>query len=267
MSDVLAKISAVKREAVDKRKQRLPLAQLESQLSSAPPVRAFAAALTAKVDAGEYALIAEIKKASPSAGLIRADFNPAVLATAYARAGAACLSVLTEEDHFQGRDEYMRAARDASGLPTLRKDFMLEIWQVAEARALGADCILLIMACLTDLQAREMEAYALGIGLDVLLEVHDEQELDRALKLKSPLIGVNNRNLKTVQIDLGTTERLAKLLPKDRVLIAESGLKTPADLARMAKSGAMRFLIGESLMREPDVEAATRALLTVPAHA
>ncbi len=267
MSDVLAKISAVKREAVDKRKQRLPLAQLESQLSSAPPVRAFAAALTAKVDAGEYALIAEIKKASPSAGLIRADFNPAVLATAYARAGAACLSVLTEEDHFQGRDEYMRAARDASGLPTLRKDFMLEIWQVAEARALGADCILLIMACLTDLQAREMEAYALGIGLDVLLEVHDEQELDRALKLKSPLIGVNNRNLKTLQIDLGTTERLAKLLPKDRVLIAESGLKTPADLARMAKSGAMRFLIGESLMREPDVEAATRALLTVPAHA
>jgi len=266
MSDVLAKINAVKREAVEKRKMRLPLAQLESQLPSAPPVRAFGAALTAKVDAGAYALIAEIKKASPSAGLIRADFDPAHLATAYARAGAACLSVLTEEDHFQGRDEYLRAARDASGLPVLRKDFMLEIWQVAEARALGADCILLILACLTDTQARDMEAYAHGIGLDVLIEVHDEPELERALRLKSPLIGVNNRNLKTLQIDLGTTERLAKLLPKDRVLIAESGLKTPADLARMAKAGARRFLIGESLMREPDVEAATRALLTVPAH-
>jgi indole-3-glycerol phosphate synthase len=266
MSDVLAKINAVKRAAIARRKERLPLAQLEAQLPAASPVRGFGNALAAKVAAGEYALIAEIKKASPSAGLIRADFDAATLAKSYANAGAACLSVLTEEDHFQGHDDYLRAARDASGLPVLRKDFMLEIWQVAEARALGADCILLILACLSDTQAREMEAYAVSIGLDVLIEVHDEQEFERAMKLKSPLIGVNNRNLKTLQIDLGTTERLAKLLPKDRVLIAESGLKTPADLARMAKAGARRFLIGESLMREPDVEAATRALLTVPAH-
>jgi indole-3-glycerol phosphate synthase len=266
MSDVLQKINEVKREAVAKRKQRMTLAQLEKTLSSAAPARGFAQALDTKVENGEYALIAEIKKASPSAGLIRADFDPIALATAYARAGAACLSVLTEEHHFQGRDEYLQAARDASGLPVLRKDFMLEIWQVAEARVLGADCILLILACLTDTQAREMEAYALEIGLDVLVEVHDEEELSRALKLKSPLIGVNNRNLKTLQIDLGTTERLAKLLPKDRVLIAESGLKTPADLARMSAAGARRFLIGESLMREPDVEAATRHILAAPAH-
>jgi len=222
--------------------------------------------LDAKVARGEYALIAEIKKASPSAGLIRADFDAAKLAKSYANAGAACLSVLTEEDHFQGCDAYMQAAREASGLPVLRKDFMLEIYQVAEARVLGADCILLIMACLDDALARDLESYAHDIGLDVLVEVHDEAEFHRAMNLKSPLIGVNNRNLKTLTIDLGTTERLAKLLPKDRVLIAESGLKTPADLARMSNAGAKRFLIGESLMREQDVEAATRELLAVPAH-
>ncbi len=267
MSDVLEKINGIKRQAVAKRKERVSLAALESRLSSAAPPRGFAKALDAKVGRGEYALIAEIKKASPSAGLIRADFDAAKLGKAYADAGAACLSVLTEEDHFQGRDAYMQAARAASGLPVLRKDFMLEIYQVAEARVLGADCILLIMACLDDALARELETYAMNIGLDVLVEVHDEDEFHRAMKLKSPLIGVNNRNLKTLTIDLGVTERLAKLLPKDRVLVAESGLKTPADLARMSKAGARRFLIGESLMREPDVEAATRKLLAVPAHA
>lgn len=264
MSDVLEKINAVKRVTVARRKERTSLAQLESQFSSAPPPRGFAKALDEKVARGEYALIAEIKKASPSAGLIRPNFDPAALGRAYAAAGAACLSVLTEEDHFQGQDAYMQTARDASGLPVLRKDFMLEIWQVAEARVLGADCILLIMACLDDALARDMEAYAHAIGLDVLVEVHDEAEFERALNLTSPLIGVNNRNLKTLQIDLGTTERLAKLLPPGRVLVAESGLKTPADLARMAKAGARRFLIGESLMRQPDVEAATRALLHAP---
>lgn len=267
MSDVLEKINAVKREAVARRKARIPLAQLETQLKSAPPVRGFANALSAKVARGDYALIAEIKKASPSAGLIRADFDAAKLGTAYARGGAACLSVLTEEDHFQGSDDYLVAARDASGLPVLRKDFMLEIYQVAEARVLGADCVLLIMAALDDALARDMEAYAHDIGLDVLVEVHDEAEFERAMALRSPLIGVNNRNLKTLKIDLATTERLAAMLPKDRVLVAESGLKTPADLARMAKAGAKRFLIGESLMREPDVERATRNLLSVHAHA
>lgn len=267
MSDVLEKINAVKRQSVAKRKERVSLADLEKRLSEAPPVRGFAKALDAKAARGDYALIAEIKKASPSAGLIRADFDAATLAVSYAKAGAACLSVLTEEDHFQGRDEYMQAARAASGLPVLRKDFMLEIYQVAEARVLGADCILLIMASLSDALARQLETYAMEIGLDVLVEVHDEEEFHRAMNLSSPLIGVNNRNLKTLAIDLGTTERLAKLLPKGRVLVAESGLKTPADLARMAKAGAHRFLIGESLMRQPDVESATRAILQVPAHA
>lgn len=267
MSDVLEKINGIKRQAVAERKERVSLAALESRLSSAAPSRGFAKALDTKVSRGEYALIAEIKKASPSAGLIRADFDAAKLAKSYANAGAACLSVLTEEDHFQGRDAYLQAAREASGLPVLRKDFMLEIYQVAEARVLGADCILLIMACLDDALALELESYAHNIGLDVLVEVHDEDEFHRAMKLKSPLIGVNNRNLKTLTIDLGTTERLAKLLPKDRVLVAESGLKSQADLARMSKAGARRFLIGESLMREPDVEAATRKLLAVPAHA
>ena len=267
MSDVLEKINAAKRVAVARRKQRLPLTELEAELPSAPPVRGFAEALQAKVAATAYGLIAEIKKASPSAGLIRTDFDAAQLARAYANAGAACLSVLTEEDHFQGRDEYLRDARAACALPVLRKDFMLELWQVAESRVLGADCILLILACLDDGLAREMEAYAHALGLDVLIEVHDEAEFQRALKLKSPLIGVNNRNLKTLAVDLATTERLAKLLPHDRVLVCESGLKTPADLARMARAGAKRFLIGESLMRESDVESATRNLLKVPQHA
>ena len=261
MSDVLSKICAVKRDAVALRKSQTPLAAVETAAKHALPVRNFAAALTAKVADGDFALIAEIKKSSPSAGLIRADFNPAQLAQAYERGGAACLSVLTEEDHFSGQDAYLQDARSAVGLPVLRKDFMLEPYQVAEARAIGADCILLIIAALEDTVAAEMESYADTFGLAVLIEVHNEHELERALKLKSTLIGVNNRNLKTLQTDLAVTERLAALLPKDRVLIAESGLKSPNDLARMARSGARRFLIGESLMRQADVESATRALV------
>ncbi len=261
MSGVLKKICDIKRSAVAKRKARTPLAEVERAARGASPPRGFAAALSAKAAKGEYALIAEIKKASPSAGLIRPDFDPAALARAYQAGGAACLSVLTEEDHFQGDDAHLQAARAAVNLPVIRKDFMLEPYQVVEARALGADCILLILAALDDAQADELEICAMENELDVLIEVHDEGEMERALKLKSPLLGVNNRNLKTLATDLGTTERLAKMLPKDRVLVAESGLKTPADLARMARCGAQRFLIGESLMREKDVEAATRKLL------
>lgn len=261
MSDVLAEICAKKRESVAKRKKTAPFSEVERMAETAPPVRGFAKALSAKVDRGVYGLIAEIKKASPSAGLIRPDFDPVALAQAYARGGAACLSILTEEDYFQGSDVYLQLAREAVPLPVLRKDFMLEPYQVAEARAIGADCILIIIAALTDALAQDLESYAISLGLDVLVEVHDEAELDRALLLKSKLIGVNNRNLKTLKTDLATTERLSNRLPKDRVLVAESGLKTPLDLARMARAGAKRFLIGESLMRERNVEAATRALL------
>jgi indole-3-glycerol phosphate synthase len=261
MSDVLTEICAVKRRAVEARKAKQPLSAVEAAARAAAPVRGFAAALTTKAAHG-YALIAEVKKASPSAGLIRADFDPANIATAYERGGAACLSVLTEEDHFQGSDAYLQTARAATRLPVLRKDFMLDPYQVIEARAIGADCILLIMAMLSDTQARDLEDAALDVGLDVLIEVHDEAELERALSLRSPLIGVNNRNLKTLKVDLGTTERLARLLPADRVLVCESGLKTNADLRRMAAAGTRRFLVGESLMREADIEAATRRLLS-----
>ena len=261
MSDVLREICAKKRESVAKRKKATPFSEVERLAAAAPPVRGFAKALAAKADMGVYGLIAEIKKASPSAGLIRPDFDPVALAKAYMRGGAACLSILTEEDYFQGSDIHLQLAREAVPLPVLRKDFMLEPYQVAEARVIGADCILIIMAALTDAAAQDLENYAVTLGLDVLVEVHDEDELDRALMLKSKLIGVNNRNLKTLKTDLATTERLSNRLPKDRVLVAESGLKTPLDLARMAQAGARRFLIGESLMREHNVEAATRALL------
>ena len=262
MSNALEQICAQRRVSIDRIKSFMALADVERAAKSAPPVRPFAAALQAKVDQGQYGLIAEIKKASPSAGLIRADFTPASLAKAYERGGAACLSVLTEEDHFQGRDADIVQARVVTHhMPVLRKDFILDPFQVVESRALTADCILLIMAVLDDALAAELERLAMSYGMDVLLEVHDEAELQRALKLQSPLIGINNRNLRTLQTDLATTERLAKLIPKDRTIVAESGLKTPADLARMARAGAMRFLVGESLMREPDVEVATRALL------
>jgi indole-3-glycerol phosphate synthase len=259
--DILQDICAKKRESVAKRKKATPFAEVERLAETAPAPRGFAKALAAKADKGIYGLIAEIKKASPSAGLIRPDFDPVTLAQAYARGGAACLSILTEEDYFQGSDVYLQLAREAVPLPVLRKDFMLEPYQVAEARVLGADCILIIMAALTDALAQDLEGYALSLGMDVLVEIHDEGELERAMLLKSPLIGVNNRNLKTLKTDLATTERLSNLLPKDRVLVAESGLKTPLDLARMARTGAKRFLIGESLMRERNVEAATRTLL------
>jgi indole-3-glycerol phosphate synthase len=262
MTDVLAKIADVKRAVVARRKKAVSLADLEKATKAASPTRGFAAALTHKTQNGLYGLIAEIKKASPSAGLIRADFNPAELARAYEKGGAACLSVLTEEDHFQGSDDYLKAARAAVVLPVLRKDFMLDPYQVVEARAIGADCILLIMAMLDDDLAMELEMTAIQQGLDVLIEVHDAPEMERALRLKSPLLGVNNRNLKTLTTDLGTTEQLAKMVPADRVLVCESGLKTPADLARMAKTGAQRFLIGESLMKQTDVAAATKAILT-----
>ena len=262
MSDVLARICAAKRAAVAMRKTALPLRELESRLPATPP-RRFRRALEAKLASDGLALIAEIKKASPSQGLIRADFDPPALARAYAGGGAACLSVLTEETWFQGADEHLAAASAAVDLPCLRKDFMLEPYQVVEARVVGADCVLLIMAALDDGAARELCDVAIGLGLDVLVEVHDALELERALPLDGSLIGINNRNLKTLQVDLGTTERLAPLVPDDRLLVAESGLHRHAELERMAAAGARCFLVGEALMRQPDVAAATRALLGV----
>jgi indole-3-glycerol phosphate synthase len=263
MSDVLQKINADKRRYVEKRKQARSLAALEADARRAAPPRGFRRQLATAVAAGRHGLIAEIKKASPSKGLIRADFDPPALARAYRDGGATCLSVLTDGPYFMGAEADLTAAHAAVDLPVLRKDFMLDPYQVVDARAIGADCILLIMAALDDLQAAELEQTALDWGMDVLVEVHDRAELDRALKLRSRLIGINNRNLKTLTVDLATTEALVPYLPADAEIVCESGLNSPDDLQRMRRIGVHRFLVGESLMRQNDVAEATRRLLSL----
>jgi len=266
LADILAKIEAYKREEIAAAKRATPLSALEAEAKAAAPPRGFLRAIEHKLAQGGYALIAEIKKASPSKGLIRADFDPPALAKAYEAGGATCLSVLTDAPSFQGRPEFLAQARQATGLPALRKDFIYEPYQVVQSRAWGADCILIIMAAVDDAAASEIESTAFSYGMDVLVEVHAEDELERALKLKSRLIGINNRDLRSFVTSLAVSERLAPKVPRERVVVGESGLNSPADLARLSRAGINTFLIGESLMRQADVAAATRALLARAPH-
>jgi indole-3-glycerol phosphate synthase len=261
VADILTKIEAYKREEIAAAKSARSLSDILAAAKTASPSRGFVRALRAKLARGDYALIAEVKKASPSKGLIRADFDPPSLARAYEAGGAACLSVLTDTPSFQGHLDFIVAARAATALPVLRKDFMFDPYQVVEARAHGADCILIIMAALDDAAAKDIEAAALDLGMDALLEIHNREELDRALRLRSPMIGVNNRNLRTFETTLETSETLAPHIPKDRLMVGESGIFAPADLARLERVGISTFLVGESLMRQADVTAATRTLL------
>ena len=260
MHDVLKRILARKQEEVAERRERVSLFELKTRAATAPPVRGFADAIEAKIAAGQAAVIAEVKKASPSKGVIRADFDPAAIARSYAAGGAACLSVLTDIDFFQGSDDYLRQARAACALPVLRKDFVVDAWQLYESRVLGADCVLLIAAALDDAQLAEYAFIADELGLDVLVEVHDLDELERALPVPARLLGINNRNLKTFEVSLDTTLGLQPAVPADRVLVTESGILAPADVARMRDAGVHAFLVGEAFMRAPEPGAALRQL-------